>query len=97
MHGPIHEVYRRIRGNRIIEVCFKDNMDVGVSILRSSPHLRNITIDNNRATIELETDDNGVAELLRQLVQQQVAVQSYAEKEPTLEDVFMLVTKGIVA
>jgi ABC-2 type transport system ATP-binding protein len=97
MHGPIKEVYRRIRGNRIIEICFKDNMDVGVAILRSSPDLRNITINDHRATIELETDDDGVTELLRRLVQQQVAVQSYAEKEPTLEDVFMLVTKGIVS
>jgi ABC-2 type transport system ATP-binding protein len=96
MHGPIQDVYRQIRGNRIVDICFNGNIDVGVSILRSSPHLRNITVDNNRATVELETDDDGVTELLRQLVQQQVAVQSFAEKEPTLEDVFMLVTKGLV-
>ena len=96
MHGPIQDVYRQIRGNRVVDVRFNGNIDVGISILRSSPHLRNITVDENRATIELETDDDGLAELLRQLVQQQVAVQSFAEKEPTLEDVFMLVTKGLV-
>jgi ABC-2 type transport system ATP-binding protein len=97
MHGTISEVYRQIRGNRTIEVRFHDNVDVGVSILRSSPHLRNITVDENVARIELETDDKGVTELLRQLMQQNVAVQSYAEKDPTLEDVFMLVTKGLVS
>jgi ABC-2 type transport system ATP-binding protein len=96
MHGPIQDVYRQIRGNRIVEVRFNGDVDVGVSILRSSPHLRNITIDGRQATVELETDDDGVTELLRQLVQQKVAVQSYAEKEPTLEDVFMVVTKGLV-
>lgn len=96
MHGPIQDVYRQIRGNRVVEVCFHGNSDIGISILRSSPHLRNITVDDNRAVIELETDDEGVSELLRQLVQQQVAVRSFAEKEPTLEDVFMLVTKGLV-
>ena len=46
------------------------------------------------AVVELETDDQGVADLLQQLVSNQVQIRSYAEKEPTLEDVFMLVTKG---
>jgi ABC-2 type transport system ATP-binding protein len=97
MHGPIADVYRRIRRNRIVEVRFVENMETGVSILRSSPHLRDITIEDSRATVELETDDQGVADLLEQLLQARVRVRSYAEKEPTLEDVFMLVTKGLVA
>lgn len=96
MHGPIEDVYRRIRGNRIIEVAFVDNMDVGLSVLRSSPFCRDVQVDNSKATIELETDDRGVAELLNQLIGQKVVIRSFAEKEPTLEDVFMLVTKGLV-
>ncbi|MFT5524195.1 MAG: ABC-2 type transport system ATP-binding protein [Pirellulaceae bacterium] len=96
MHGPIADVYRRIRGNRVIEVKFFENQDIGVSVLRSSPHLRDIQIDNNKAVIELETDDAGVAELLNQLIGQHVKLSNFAEKEPTLEDVFMLVTKGLV-
>jgi ABC-2 type transport system ATP-binding protein len=97
MHGPIGEVYRRIRGDRMVEVRFFENMDVGLSILRSSPHLRNIQVHETSATVELNTDDRGVAELLCQLVRQGVGVRSFAEKEPTLEDVFMLVTKGLVS
>ena len=96
MHGPIEDVYRRIRGNRVIEVKFTNNMDVGLSVIRSSPHLRDCQVDDHRATIELETDDNGVADLLNQLIGQQVGIRSFGEKEPTLEDVFMLVTKGLV-
>jgi ABC-2 type transport system ATP-binding protein len=46
--------------------------------------------------VELETNDSGVAELLDQLIRQGVGIRSFAEKEPTLEDVFMLVTKGLV-
>ena len=46
--------------------------------------------------VELETDDQGVANLLRQLHENKVGVRSFAEQEPTLEDVFMLVTKGLV-
>ena len=97
MHGPIADVYRRIRRNRIVEVRFLENFETGISVLRSSPYLRDISIEDSRATIELETDDRGVAELLEQLLRAQVRVRSFAEKEPTLEDVFMLVTKGLVA
>ena len=96
MHGPIDDVYRRIRGNRMIEVRFVDKMDIGLSILRSSPHCRDCQVDNEKVTIELECDDQGVADLLNQLIGQKVGVRSFGEKEPTLEDVFMLVTKGLV-
>ena len=96
MSGPIEEVYRRIRGNRVVEVKFTDKMDVGLSVIRSSPALRDCQIDEQSAVIELETDDLGVAALLNQLHQEGVGIRSFAEKEPTLEDVFMMVTKGLV-
>src|SRR6478752_1091673 len=92
MHGPISEVYRRIRGNRTVEVKFVNNMDVGLSVIRSSPHTRNVVADVNSCVVELETDDRGVAELLNQLVYNKVELRSFAEKDPSLEDVFMMVT-----
>jgi ABC-2 type transport system ATP-binding protein len=97
MHGPIDQVYRRIRSDRVIEIKFTDHMDIGLSIIRSSPYLRDLRVDNHRATLELATDDSGVADLLRQLTQQGVGIRSFAERDPTLEDVFMLVTKGLVS
>ncbi len=96
MHGPIEDVYRRIRGNRIIEVRFINSIDAGLSLLRSSPYLRDCQVDEKGVTIELEANDHQVAELLQQLVAQNVGLRSFGEKEPTLEDVFMLVTKGLV-
>ena len=97
MHGPIEDVYRRIRGNRIVEIKFNDGMEAGLSLVRSSPDLRDVQVDSdNRITVELETDDNGVANLLRQLTSNGIHVRSFAEKDPTLEDVFMMVTKGLV-
>jgi ABC-2 type transport system ATP-binding protein len=96
MHGPINDVYRRIRGNRLIVVKFVSQVEQGVSLLRSSPHTRDVQVEDHTATVELETDDAGVAALLQQLIQQGVGIRSFGEKEPTLEDVFMLVTKGLV-
>jgi ABC-2 type transport system ATP-binding protein len=96
MHGPIEDVYRRIRRNRQIEIKFMDRMDVGLSIVRSMPETRDVRVEDHRATVELEGDDAKVAELLDALIQQGVGLRSFNDKDPTLEDVFMLVTKGLV-
>lgn len=97
MHGTIDSVYRKIRRNRIVEIRFLENQETGLSILRSEPSLRGIDVDGTRATAELETDDAGLAAVLSKLVQAGVQLKSFNDKDPTLEDVFMLVTKGLVA
>ncbi len=96
MHGPIDEVYRRIRGNRIVEIKFVESMDLGLSIIRSCPHTRDVQIEDHQATIEMAADDEQVAGLLAELTKSGVKMRSFHEKDPTLEDVFMLVTKGLV-
>jgi len=96
MHGPIEDVYRRIRGNRTVEVRFVNGMDVGLSVIRSSPHVRNVAIDVNSCVVELEASDVQVNELLQQLIYNKCGVRSFSEKDPSLEDVFMMVTKGLV-
>ena len=97
MHGPIEDVYRRIRGNRTVEVRFVNGMDVGLSVIRSSPHVRNVAIDVNSCVVELEASDVQVNELLQQLIYNKCGVRSFSEKDPSLEDVFMMVTKGLVS
>ena len=69
----------------------------GLSIVRSSPHMRDIQVENSTCVVELETDDAGVQQLLHQLMAHNIGVRSFADKDPSLEDVFMLVTKGLVA
>jgi ABC-2 type transport system ATP-binding protein len=97
MHGPIDSVYRQMRRNRIVEIRFVENQDAGVSIIRSDPTMRGIEIDGDRVTAEFETDDQGLASLMKRLIDGGVKMRSFSDKDPTLEDVFMLVTKGLVA
>jgi ABC-2 type transport system ATP-binding protein len=97
MHGPIDDVYRRIRRNRLVEVKFVEGMDVGLSVIRSHSAVQNVTVEENRITVEIDGTDEVVANLLDELVRNKVRLRSFADKDPTLEDVFMLVTKGIVA
>jgi ABC-2 type transport system ATP-binding protein len=96
MHGPINDVYRRIRGNRLIEIKFIDGMEAGLSVIRSNPHTRDVQIEDHQVVVELATDDDGVSALLGQLSQSGARLRSFYDREPTLEDVFMLVTKGLV-
>ena len=97
MSGPMEEVYHRIRRNRVVRIHFLENMEAGISIIRSQPETRDVQIENSHATVELAADDKQAAALLERLIAAGVRMSSYAEKEPSLEDVFMMVTKGAVA
>jgi ABC-2 type transport system ATP-binding protein len=96
MHGPIDSVYRQIRRNRIVEIQFISGEEAGLSILRSSPALRSLEMAPNAIVAELETDDEGLADLMEHLIKEGVRMKTFNDRDPTLEDVFMTVTKGLV-
>lgn len=96
MHGPIDQVYRKIRRNRIVEIEFQENAEAGMSILRSQSTLRALDVEARGVVAELETDDQGLADLLEIFIREGVRVRKFNDKDPTLEDVFMTVTKGLV-
>ncbi|MBX3417980.1 MAG: ABC transporter ATP-binding protein [Pirellulaceae bacterium] len=96
MHGPIDEVYRQIRGNQIVTARVTRNLDRALTIFRSNPDIRDVQVDGETVTLEFMTPQHDTVGILKQLISQDVDVASFAEKEPTLEDVFMMVTKGLV-
>ncbi len=99
MHGSIDEVYRRIRRNRHVEIRFSGasgKMDVALSIIRSMPETLDVQVLGSRVSLEMEADDEKLAKLMNRLVTEGVGMHSFADKDPTLEDVFMMVTKGLV-
>jgi ABC-2 type transport system ATP-binding protein len=96
LHGPIETVYRQIQRNRQIEVRFSGSPEAGVSLIRSDPKVRDVQMNHRNCTVEIEGEDGDVQRLLRQLANADCGLLSFADREPTLEDVFMLVTKGLV-
>ncbi|MEO1526970.1 MAG: ABC transporter ATP-binding protein [Planctomycetota bacterium] len=96
MSGPIESVYRQIRRNRIVEIQFLENEEAGMSILRSSAELRSLEQEPRCVVAELETDDEGLAVLMETMIKEGVRLRSFNDRDPTLEDVFMTVTKGLV-
>ena len=97
MHGPIDEVYKRIRGNQVVEARFGKNLETGLSIVRSNPEVRDIQVDGSQLIIEFTSADHNPAKLLKALIDHDVEVINFGQKDPNLEDVFMMVTKGLVS
>jgi ABC-2 type transport system ATP-binding protein len=97
LHGPIGQVYRKIQQNRHLLVRFRDSPERGISLIRSDPKVQSVQVESNRCMVELAGEDEDVERLLRMLVTAEVGLLSFADKEPTLEDVFMMVTKGLVS
>jgi ABC-2 type transport system ATP-binding protein len=97
MHGPIDEVYQRIRGNQVIEARFGANFDTALSIIRSNPDVRNVQVDGHKVIIEFTSAEHNPSEILKSLIHNDVEVINFGQKDPNLEDVFMMVTKGLVS
>ena len=97
MHGPINEVYQQIRGNQVVEARFGTNLELALSIIRSYPEVRDIQVDGSQVVIEFTTAEHNPAELLKSLINNDVEVINFGQKDPNLEDVFMMVTKGLVS
>ena len=81
MHGPIEEVYRRIRGNRTVEVRFVNGMDVGLSVIRSSPYVRNVAVDVSSCVLEMEANGQAIASSTGYTAQ---AIARFLDKKPAL-------------
>lgn len=96
LHGPIEQVYRKITSSRHLEARFSGNPDQGVSLIRSDPKVANSEITPRGCIFEVNGTDADVQRLMRSLVSADCGLVSFADKEPTLEDVFMMVTKGLV-
>lgn len=97
MHGPIETVYEQIRGNQVVEARLGNNLDTGLSIIRSNPEVRDVQIDGSKILIEFTSVEHNPAELLKSLIKNDVEVINFGQKDPNLEDVFMMVTKGLVS
>ncbi len=93
IHGPIDEVFGRIRKNRLVRIKFLENAAVGIALLREMPETRNVRVESDQVAVELSADDRRLAEILERLVAAGARVISFAEEEPTLEDVFLTITQ----
>ncbi len=95
--GSIREIQRQLRSHRVLRVKIGgDQMDQAVRMMREDPAVQRVEAFDHTITAEFEGQEPEMARLLGRLVGQGIAVHSFAEQELSLEEVFMMITKGIV-
>jgi ABC-2 type transport system ATP-binding protein len=96
--GNIQEIQAQIRSHRVLKVRVLDeSTDRAAEVLRASSSIRTVETYDHTVTAEFEGEDQDMAALLDRLISGGVAVQSFAEEPLSLEEVFMMITKGIVS
>ncbi len=95
--GSITEITRKLRQHRVLKVrVIGDSTEQAAAILRDQSQCRSIESYDHTLTCEYEGEDEDLAHLLNRLIGAGVRVQSFAEEDLSLEEVFMMITKGIV-
>ncbi len=95
--GSIQDIQRRLRAHRVLKVrVLDDSVEKAVSIMKDERNVRGTQSYDHTITAEFEGEENDLARLLSRLVSSGVQVQSFSEEELSLEEVFMMITKGIV-
>jgi ABC-2 type transport system ATP-binding protein len=95
--GSIQDIQQQIRSHRVIKVrVLGDATERAAGMLRDDQSIRAVETYDHTITAEFEGQDPDMARLLGSLVNCGIVVQSFAEEPLSLEEVFMMITKGIV-
>jgi ABC-2 type transport system ATP-binding protein len=96
--GSIREIQQQIRSHRVLKVrVLDDSTDRAAELLRQDTSIRLVETYDHTLSAEFEGQDQDMARVLDRLIQSGIIVQSFAEEPLSLEDVFMMITKGIVS
>ena len=95
--GSIQDIQRQIRSHRVLKVSVTDpTTERAAAILRDDAGVKKLETFDRTLTAEYHGEDEHLARLLGKLVGNGVGVHSFAEENLSLEEVFMMITKGIV-
>ena len=95
--GSIQDIQRQLRTHRVLKMRVLDpSTDRAEAILRDEAGVSRVSSFDHTISAEFNGEDDAQARLLGRLVQAGVAVESFSEEPLSLEEVFMMITKGIV-
>ena len=72
-------------------------MDRAILLLQNNSNTLDIQPFEERILLQFSGSDDDLSALLESLLLEKVRVLEFSEKEPTLEEVFMQVTEGLVS
>ena len=96
--GPIEAIMEQVVGGRVLEIrvpaADRHNAEM---LLVPVEHVRGVKLIGETLRVEYGGTIDDQSEVLLALIQGGVRVQSFAEQDTDLEDIFLRVTKGLVA
>ena len=95
--GTIDEIQRKFQQHRILHIKVLDRVEEAQRIIERHERTQHVETLNHQVTVAFAGDDAEVSALLGALVSAGLKVLSFNEQTPSLQDVFMRVTKGIVS
>jgi ABC-2 type transport system ATP-binding protein len=95
--GRIDDITAKLAGNVMIEITVKGDTAVALDVLSERPEIKRATCDGRTIHAEYVGQPDEVDELLEYLINRGVRVLSFARIEADLEDIFLKVTRGVVA
>jgi ABC-2 type transport system ATP-binding protein len=96
--GPIDAVMREVTGGRVLEIRVPESdRPKAAEILAGVDHVRGVKLIGETLRVDYAGTLDDQSEVLLALIHGSVRVQSFAEQDTDLEDIFMRVTKGLVA
>ncbi|MCK6474861.1 MAG: ABC transporter ATP-binding protein [Planctomycetes bacterium] len=95
--GPVKDVIRSIRQNRVVRVVVSAQMETCEVMLAHHEHVKNLSGADGEFKFEFIGNDNDVVNLHKDLLEKGVPVVWFQEEEADLEEAFMKITKGLVA
>jgi len=95
--GSIAEITSQLSGNVMLEITVKGDPLIALDALAERPDIKTTTCDGRRIHAEYTGHADDVDEVLAYLVTRGARVLSFARTEADLEDIFLKITRGVVA
>jgi ABC-2 type transport system ATP-binding protein len=95
--GRIDEITSQLAGHVMIEITVKGDPSGALAALSERADISRATCDGRHIRAEYTGDAEEIDELLACLVRGGIRVSSFARSEADLEDIFLRVTRGVVA
>jgi ABC-2 type transport system ATP-binding protein len=89
--GSIAEMLATVKGSRTIEIEVAGDAQIVATLLQGRAGVESVRVDGARASVKHSGSRESAAPLLRALVDGGASVVSFAERQSSLEDIFMKV------
>jgi len=95
--GRIEDITAKLAGNLMVEIGIKGDPEPALAALAERVDVTRVTCDGKMIHAEFTGNPDDLDDLLQYLVNRGLRINRFAQTRAGLEDIFLKVTKGIVA